>query len=172
MTPGKRVFSRFHQKYYFLIWIPLIIFSIQTVLTNYLECVLALLIGLSNNLLIYRVIPIQTHRFYIWIAEVKGERLYKCLRESTHRSHLVYSGQSPSPFAYSSGKINQWLVMSSRSHRTQWVVQPIHLLYKVKGGNNLEQSKGRVLRDQCIYIKDRWASLTRHFIRKHTFRLY
>jgi len=67
------------------------------------------------------------------MAEVKGEQTYTRLRESTPGSHLVYLGQSPSPSAYSSGKVNQWLVMRAQSHRTQQVAQPIHLLYNVKG---------------------------------------
>jgi len=65
---------------------------------------------------------------------------------------------------------NGWLCAHSHTGLKR-IAQPIHLLYKVKGGGEkLEQSKGRVLRDQCIYIKHRLASLTHHFIRKHTFR--
>jgi len=85
------------------------------------------------------VIPIQTPA-----GSIFGSQRWKVnnlTRACTPRSHLVYSGQSPSPSAYSLSKVNQWLVMRAQSHKTQWA-QPIHLLYKVKGGDTREQSKG------------------------------
>jgi len=78
--------------------------------------------------LIYRVIPKDIHRFYIWIAEMKGKQPYTRLHESTPRSRLVYSDQSPFPPACSSGQVNEWLVISAQLRTAKRAAHPVHLL--------------------------------------------